>query len=282
MTNRTSLAAIVTARTGRLIVDRVQTYDGTGDRLTGTSKDAASTAPPKGLVSTVAMPVRAPRWVFPGARVSKGVRTQIAVFNPGGKPAEVDVNLGYQDPRINGTVEPVQLTVPAHEQIVVDLNSVQGLLPDVDLWVDVRSLQDVPVVAERLSFFGDPSSRQGAAVSVGSPVAARRWLVTQGGSTKQRATTVQVANPGPGTASIRVQVLAGGDRRVLRTAAVRLKAGDRRSLSLDDAGAAATVLVISDRPVVASSSIAMADGLGIAVAPAFAFPESVVALPPLR
>lgn len=282
VTNRTAIAATVTARTGQLVVDRIQTYDGSGDRLTGTAKGVASTAPPKGLVSTLATPVRAPRWVFPGARVSEGIRTQIAVYNPGGEAAEVDVNLGYQDPRVNGTLEPVQLTVRPHEQIVVDLNSIQGIQPDVDLWVDVQSLQGVPVVAERLSFFGDPSTRQGAAVSLGSPVSARRWLVTQGGSTKQRSTTVQVANPGPGTAAIRVQVLAGGDRRLLRTAAIRLRAGDRRSLALDGAGAAASIVVIADRPVVVSSSIALASGTGIGVAPAFAYPESAVALTPVR
>lgn len=93
---------------------------------------------------------------------------------------------------------------------------------------------------------------------------------------------MQVANPGPGTASIRVQVLAGGDRRLLRTAAIRLPAGDRRSLSLDGAGSAASVVIIADRPVVASSSIALASGLGLTVAPAFAYPETAVALTPVR
>jgi hypothetical protein len=277
ITNRSAIATTVSARSGRVVVDRVQTYDGTGDPLT--AADGASA--PEGLVSTPASPVRAPRWIFPGARVSSGVTTQIAIYNPGAKTAEIDVALTYQEPKRNPEIEPIAVTIRPREQAVVTLDDVPGILLDEDLWVDVRSLDGVPVVAERLSFFNDPAPRRGATATAGSPIAATRWMVTQGGATQSRSTSVQVINPGDTSARITVVTLSEGDRNVLQSASVSVPGGDRRSLDLGDAGVAATVIVASSRPVVVSSSLSMVEGAGISVQPALPYPETVVALPPI-
>ena len=280
ITNRSEIAATVVARSGRIVVDRVQTYNGTGDPVTGEGSEPITTEPPKGLVSTTAVPVRSPRWVFPAARVSPGVRTQIAIYNPGAKSAEVDVAIGYQEPDRYPAVEPIGLTIRPREQVIVDLTDL-GLLVDTDFWIDVRSLDGVPVVAERLSFFGEPGSRSGASATVGSPVAATDWLVTQGGASNQRTTTVQVLNPGDTDTQVEVFVLSDGDRTELTSAAVLVPGGDRRSLDLEGAGPAATVIVHAGKPVVVGSSLALVSGQGISVQPAFPFPETVVALPPI-
>ena len=277
ITNRSAVATTVVARSGRVVVDRVQTYDGTGDPV-GAGEDAR---PPQGLVSTPALPVRAPRWIFPGARVSAGVETQIAVYNPGSKTAEVDVAITYQDPKLNPEIEPVALTIRPREQAVVDLAEVPGIQRDVDVWIDVRSLDGVPVVAERLSFFDEPAPRTGATATAGSPIAATDWMVTQGGATRARSSTVQVVNPNDTTVRITVITLAGGDRDVLEAASVEIEANDRRSLDLDGADAAATVIVHGSKPVVVASSLSLADGPGISVQPALPYPETVVALPPI-
>jgi hypothetical protein len=277
ITNRAEVATTVRARSGRVVVDRVQTYDGTGDPL-GAGEEAAA---PEGLISTPAIPVRAPRWIFPGARITTGVTTQIAVYNPGSQTAEVDVVLTYQEPERNPEIEPIALTIRPREQTIVTLNDVPGIQVDTDLWVDVRSLDGVPVVAERLSFFGPTASRQGATASAGSPVAATDWMVAQGGATRSRTSTVQVVNPGDSPATLTVITLSDGDRDVLESARVEIPPGDRRSLDLAGAGAAATVLVHSSEPVVVGSSLSIADGPGISVQGALPFPESVVALPPV-
>ena len=277
ITNRASVSATVVARSGKVVVDRVQTYDGGGDAI-GAGED---TVVPKGLVSTPASPIRAPRWIIPAARDSAGVVTQIAVYNPGSKTAEVDVVFTPQDPKLNPEIEPVALTIRPREQQIVDLADAQGMLPDTDLWVDVRSLDGVPVVAERLSFFRDPSPRTGATATPGSPVAATDWMVTQGGATKARTTTVQVVNPGDSSAIITVITLSGGDREVLESAAEEIGPGDRRSIDLEDAGSSATVIVHSSKPVVVGSSISMVDDPGISVQLGSPYPESVVALPPV-
>ncbi|MGN6695252.1 MAG: DUF5719 family protein [Aquihabitans sp.] len=276
ITNRSAVAATVVARSGRVVVDRVQTYGGCGDAI-----GAMGIAyPPQGLVSTPASPVRAPRWILPGIRVSEGVVNQIAVYNPGSQTAEVDVVFTPEQPKLNPEIEPAALTIRPREQVVITLDDLPGMLPDTDLWVDVRSLDGVPVVAERLSFFGEDAPRQGATATLGSPIAATDWMVPQGGATKARATTVQVANPGDRSAEVTIITLSGGDRAVLRSG-ITIPPGDRRSLDLEGAGSGATVIVHSSRPVVVASSISLAEGPGISVQLASPFPESVVALPPV-
>jgi len=105
--------------------------------------------------------------------------------------------------------------------------------------------------------------------------------VTQGGASNQRTTTVQVLNPGDTDTQVEVFVLSDGDRTELTSAAVLVPGGDRRSLDLEGAGPAATVIVHAGKPVVVGSSLALVSGQGISVQPAFPFPETVVALPPI-
>lgn len=63
----------------------IQTYDGSGDRLEGTAKDAESTARrPRGWSPPWPPPCR-PRGGCSPARVSPGIRTQIAGFDPYGQ-----------------------------------------------------------------------------------------------------------------------------------------------------------------------------------------------------
>ena len=284
VTNRTEIAAEIDAKVGQVVVDRIQTYDGTGEPLTDALGEDGPVAAdvPRGLVSTLAVPVRSDRWVFPGARIAPSVRTRIAIYNPSSEAAEVDVVTTYQDPERVPGVEPVALTIRPRQQVVVDLADIADLVPEADLWIDVRSLDGVPVVAERLSYYGPDAPRRGAAATVGSPVASTSWLVAQGGPTRLRSTTVQVANPGAADAVVRVEQLVDGDRSPLEEATITVPAGDRRSLDLAGAGAAASLVITSDEPVVVASSISISAGEGIALQPGVAHPEGVVALPPLR
>lgn len=282
VTNRAELAASVVVSAGRVVVDRVQTYDGTGDPLVDAlgEESLVASVPPAGLVSTTAVPVRADRWVLPSARISEGVRTQVVVYNPGGRQAEVDVVLTYEEPERNPEIEPIQLSIPPGQRATVELAEVADLLPDTDLSIDVRSLEGVPVVAERASFYGEAASRQGVAIGLGSPVAATEWLVVQAGGTRQRTATVQVVNPGPSTATVVVEQATGAARSELPDGTFELAPGDRRSIDLADAAAAASVVVQADQPVVVASSLSLIEGPGIGIAPAFPFPEATEELPP--
>ncbi|HRW37746.1 MAG TPA: DUF5719 family protein, partial [Aquihabitans sp.] len=277
VTERAEVAATVRVRAGRVVVDRVQTSDGEGDPIPIEGTEATTPAP-KGLVSTPASPVRAPRWIVPSARTGTGVRTQIAVANPSGRDARVDVLLRYQEPERYAELAPVELTVRAGGEEVVDLAAITDLAADANVWVDVRSLDEVPIVVERTTAYADPSQVRGVATALGSPAAATRWLVTQAGSSRSRNGAVLVTNPGARPAAIRAYSLESGVRRELPAASVTVPAGDRRSLDLSEAGAAASIIVEADTGVVVGSSLAVTSGPGVALQPGLPYPEDLVSI----
>lgn len=282
VTARSRIAGTISARAGRVVVDRVQTWDGTGDKVRGAGDGAVSTPAPKGLVSTPAVPAAAARWFFPGGTLTPGGRSQVGVYNPSSRTASVDVVLAYERPATNAPIEPIQLTVPARSQVVADLTDDTELLPDVAFTIDVRSLEGIPVVAERTAFTGAPTRQRGVGAVVGSPVAATRWLLTQGGPSRARSSGVVVANPGPRSAKVAVVEVGGGSRRNVPSAAVTVPAGDRRVLELSDAAPAATLDLRSTGAVVVAYRLSLAEGFGVALASAEPFPETLEALAPTR
>jgi hypothetical protein len=292
---RPEVAATISARTGRLVVDRVQRYDGTGDAVAGTGDDPVASPAPIGLASTPALPARAARWVFPDAVVAEGTRTQVAVYNPGSRTARVDVVLVHQDPARFPEVEPVQLTLRPRSEEVVDLSQVVGISPGVPFTIDVRSLDDVAIIAEQLSFgvpgatpsTGSPDQEaaplpepvEGFAVVPGAPVAASTWFLASRGSSSLRAATVVVANPGPRPVEVEVTELTDGRRSRVAGASVTIEPGDRRELDLSAGATSSALLVTADAPVVVGHSVVGVRGRGIAQALGTPFPETVASLP---
>jgi hypothetical protein len=277
------------------VVDRVQRYDGTGDAVAGTGDDPVASPAPIGLASTPALPARAARWVFPDAVVAEGTRTQVAVYNPGSRTARVDVVLVHQDPARFPEVEPVQLTLRPRSEEVVDLSQVVGISPGVPFTIDVRSLDDVAIIAEQLSFgvpgatpsTGSPDQEaaplpepvEGFAVVPGAPVAASTWFLASRGSSSLRAATVVVANPGPRPVEVEVTELTDGRRSRVAGASVTIEPGDRRELDLSAGATSSALLVTADAPVVVGHSVVGVRGRGIAQALGTPFPETVASLP---
>lgn len=151
---KTEIAAMITARSGRIVVDRVQTYDGTGAAIPAEG-DAGEVAAPTGLASTPGVATTSTRWMFPDVVSVEGSRTQIALFNPTDRPAEIDLVLTYEDPQRRNEIEPIRITLPEIEQRMVDLRAVPGLEPGERYTVRVESLgfdgaAAVPVVAEQV------------------------------------------------------------------------------------------------------------------------------------
>lgn len=315
-TRRSEVATRIRARAGRLVVDRVQVFDGTGDPLVGVGDDASTTPAPVGLASTVAVSATAPRWVFPDAALGDGARAQVAVYNPTSKEARVDVVVTYEDPERQGEVEPIQLTIPARQEEVVDLTDAPGLLRGVPFTVDVRSLDGVGVVAEQLAYGAPQLSAtpvaalpadeaddggeatpeeddadeaapeaatalppvDGFFVVAGSPVEATGWLLASRGTSSSRAARVVVANLGSSPVQVEVAELVDGRHADLASASITIPAGDRRSLTLTDAAAASALIVTADGPIVVSHTLIARSGTGIAQALATPFPETVTPL----
>lgn len=309
--DRPELATIVTARTGRLVVDRVQTYDGSGEPVTGTGDDPVATDAPTGLGVTAAIPATASRWLFPQGINSPGTRTQLAIYNPGGRSAEVDVVVTHEDPERFGEVVPIELTVRGGDQQLVDLTDVAGIELGAGYTIDVRSLQGVPVAAEQLVFGAipvappvddapeeeppseeppvgeetppddEPAAISGFAVMAGSPVAADRWFLASRGASSNRTASVVVANPGAKAVTVRVDQVVKGNRSPVESATSRVPAGDRRVIDLREATINPALLVRASGPVVVSHSIVFDSGAGIAQALATPLPETVMELPGL-
>ncbi len=144
------LSTTVAVQAGRLVADRLVTWDGSRG-LTGLSVSAGA-------------PQTALQWIFPLGETSPGVTDSYVVYNPNEVSAEVDVEVRLDNPDQNGQVEPFELTVPPRQRVVVVVNDTPvhpksatvtvatgARVPvGVDHWVGVVSFNGVPVVAERV------------------------------------------------------------------------------------------------------------------------------------
>ncbi len=267
------VATTVSVRSGRVIAEQIQSLDGRDDG-------------PKGLAATLGATAPSPIWSFPtSAPDGAEVTETVAVFNPGETDTEVLVQVQLQDPATHGTVEPFEISVPAHRYAVVDVSGDERVPDGVAHWIVVRAPDGSDIVAQR-TFAG---AGGGLTSSVGLPVVATRWLapVAVLGSADDTPTSqVSVANPsatqsatitvrehGEGTSSDIVGatdlVLAPGERVAVDLVTAELTGGD-------------SVEVVSDVPVVVGQWLAFATPVdiatpnGIPVAGTQSVPDDVV------
>lgn len=164
---RDQLSASIEVRGGRLVIDRIQTFDGTDGR--------------QGITLGLGVPRAAETWTFPVGETGPGLREQLVVFNPSDTVAEVEVEVRVDDPDVNVPPEPFELTVAPHRYSLIDLDQEERVLPGVGHALVVRSLNGVPVAAERVNAAVDPAARRGVSATTGSPVAAPTWYLAGGG-----------------------------------------------------------------------------------------------------
>ena len=167
-TRRDHVSALAQVTRGRLVVDRIQTFDGTNPRY-------------EGITLGLGAPTPAEVWIFPEGLVDDGITEQIAVYNTSEEVAEVDVEVRLDDPDVNGIPEPFELTIAPNRFALVNLHEpdpevAEGVPPRIPPGVGhsilVRSLNGVPVTAERANTMSDPSDRLGVSVTLGAPLAA--------------------------------------------------------------------------------------------------------------
>jgi hypothetical protein len=167
VTRRQQVAATITARAGRVVVDRILRIDGETDQ---------------GLTVQLGVPEPQPTWTFPDGLISKTVREEFAVYNPGEAVAEVEIEIVLDDPETNGIPESIDLSLPPGTHQVVDINADGRVPAGVAHSSIVRSANGVPIVAERV-LFASGESRRGIAVTTGSPVEAEQWSFAAGAVT---------------------------------------------------------------------------------------------------
>lgn len=179
VTVRPLVATTITARQGRVVVDRIQIFDGRGAATTE-EEAAEELFTREGLTVTPAVPRAALVWSFPAGLRSDGVHEQITVFNPSEETAEVEITLALRDPQRNGVLDPFTLEVPAGEAEVFDVDAAEAVPERVTHSVEVRSTNGVPVVAERSLSATEGTSYRAQLTSTGTPVAAPSWVFAAG------------------------------------------------------------------------------------------------------
>ena len=222
VTLRTHVATTVSARTGRVIVEQLQTTDGRDGTDIGLTAVLGGTAP-------------SPVWVFAdGAPAGSTVGESVSIFNPGDSDTEVQVQVQLDDQKSNGTVEPFQVTVASHRYAVVDLYSDPRVPRSVGHWVIVRSADNTPVVVERSITGVKGSTLAGSSHTMGVPVVATRWLVGPLVSADLSSGFVSIANPSATeSASVTVRsITAKGVVDLANQVAVTVAPGERRSIDV--------------------------------------------------
>lgn len=156
VTRRAQVAASLRVRGGRLVVERLQSFDG-------------SDAGTEGLSVALGQPEPTARRMFAHGRVDEQVSERIVLYNPGKDSAEVDVSvrgLGV-DPR---SPEPFGIVVRPGQFEIVDYGSEDRVARQVGHATVVESSNGVPVVSEQVLTFGAELS-----AGAGAMVAAPTW-----------------------------------------------------------------------------------------------------------
>lgn len=166
-----NVSTSIVARSGRLVVDRIQRFDGSDG--------------PAGLALTPAAPAPSLLWYLPDGLVAEGIDEIITVYNPTDTVAEVDIEVDL-DPTNDATqpvaADPFAQSVPAHGFAQINVADDPRVPLTRGHSIVVRSQNGVPVVAERWIREGEPAPRTGLSATLGSPVFATRWLSPSGGT----------------------------------------------------------------------------------------------------
>lgn len=271
VTIRNQIAGSLRTRSGRVIVDRIQRFDGSGSF-------------PKGLTVGLGMPVAKPLWIFPDGLVDDGVRERFHVYNPTDRSAQVVVEITPDDPVENGIPEPFELSVQPGATATIDVTEDGRVADGVAHSATLRVLNDSAVVAERVLIARSPANRSGVSATSGSPVASPRWIFAAGGTTSAQDEFLYLVNPSNEfLATVKVTALANGQPLVIDgLAELELPAAGRLSIRLGDRIEREDLALVVEAsvPIVAERGLYAAEGPGVSNALGIPDLEALIEPPP--
>jgi hypothetical protein len=230
----TLVSSTVTAKTGRLVVGRLQTYN---------------QKPRRGLVAGLASPVAATEWWFANGRKGQGVAERLVIYNPNDDDADVTVSLFPADSSTD-LIDPIEVSVPSGSSTVVDVSGTAAV-PDGVHSIRVTTGDGSPgVVVERsLDLTGD--GRQATTDQFGARITAPRWYSPTGAPTGG-GSVLTVSNATGEDTTFTVSTLGpAGPTPVASASGVALPAGGTVRVDLTQAGIpGAPLLVESADPLV--------------------------------
>lgn len=251
---RGAVSVSLTARTGRLVVGRVQTFDGSASR--------------KGISAALGAAALGPVWYFPEGLVTDGQSERFHVYNPSRQEAQVELAIALDA----GEAEPLRLTVPRESRLTV-VAAEEGRIPKgVAHSVTVTTVEGSPdVMVERAVDGVAPSARTGMSVTLGARLPATRWATAAGAADDGTDQWVIVQNPGARPARVTVNVLADGVAMpVANLSSVEVPAGQRRALHVSAQLKRATtpLLVTATEPVLVERDLYRVKALGLGMSQA--------------
>jgi hypothetical protein len=248
---RTAVAGTVTARSGRVVLGYIQTFDGSEGR--------------EGFTSGVAAPTAAGVWFFPDGRRVPQVSERVIVYNPGAEVAEIDIEMRPEAPdgdEADLLANVVPLSVAPFSAGQYDITGDVGVADGVHSIV-VSSANGVPVVAQRVTNLVADEGTRGVSSMLGSRMAAARWLLATGGTSDAVVEEVTVLNTGDQPASVQVSRLEV-DGFVPVGDALEVPAGGVVQLRVNEEieEAPLTLLVEADAPLVVERGLIFREEAG--------------------
>jgi hypothetical protein len=250
---REQVSASLVARTGRLVVGRMQTFDGTAGR--------------RGISVALGAASPGPVWYFPEGLVADGQSERFLVYNPSREEAQVEIALALD----RGEAEPIRLTVPRESRLTVVAADETRIPKGVPHAATIRSLEGPEVVVERTIDGIAPSPRTGVSIALGARLPAKRWATAAGTADENNDQWVIVQNPGTRSAFVTLNLLADGAPVLVgNVSAVEVPAGQRRAFHINDSlkRAATPLLLTATEAVVVERDLyrLRAPGMGMAAA----------------
>ncbi len=242
-------ATSVRARTGQVVVERLQSFDGSADRM-GLSLEPAASGP-----ATI--------WRFPRGFYDAVTSERWHIYNPGDREAQVSIEITPDDPAL--LPEPIDLVIPPESRTTVDAAEQARVPAGAGYSSQVRSLNGVPIVAEREVNGRSPSPPRGWSSALGAPRAAPRWVFPVGESSDAMHEGLVVHNPGRSGVRFSVFTLADGVKSELSALQDQeLKPGARVSVGLLDVIRLASLplIVEASGPVVVERQMSSMGGGG--------------------
>jgi hypothetical protein len=250
---REAVSAKVSARAGRLVVGRLQTFDGSVGR--------------KGMAITLGAATPGGLWYFADGLVTDGLNERFQVYNPQTVEAQVELAINLDD----GEAEPLRITVARESRTSVVANEESRIPKGVGHAVTARTTNGVDVVVERSLDGAAPSTRLGFAASPGSRALATGWVLAAGQTDDATDEFLVFDNPSPAAAKVAISILAdGGAQPVPGLEAVEVAAGTRRVVKVADfvKRNPLPLVVSSSQPLALDRHLAQKSGLGLSITPA--------------
>jgi hypothetical protein len=243
----------IVARSGRIVVDRIQTFDGS--------------AGVKGITVGTGAAAAAETWIFPEGKVTAGVDERFVVYNPADVTATVNVEIRPQDPTKVVPPEPFELTIPPRQSSPLVLRNEDRIPKDLAHSTVVRSLNGVGVIAERQLIVSGAGDQQGVTSTLGSTFIAPQWVFAAGSTSKTTNEWILVVNgSNDAIAKVTITALTNGQTLAIQDLQeIEIPPASRLAISIGDKIERddLALLVSSTEPIIAERGLYQVGSIGI-------------------